>query len=375
MSDAVLDQINSVLERLGSMGVSDLQLTSNRGAYAVKDKQTLAINDFGHDPEVMLNALVDDVEEGQLKLKTSKQLGASFDRGGSFRGRVAIAMEEQGISGTIRLISRDIPTVKKLGLPTGVVGMSERPAGLVLVVGQTGSGKSTTIAAMNNRLNESTSVGIYTLESPIEYLYPQGKSLVVQREVGVHVESFERGIEDAKRRHPRIIMVGEILNAATARAALLAATSGHLVVSTMHAGTTAEAIDSFISYFTPEEQGLVRTQLAQSLVGIVAQQLIPKQGQAGGMALAQEIAFNTREFSELVRGGTDRSAQTKFIRTMLLTPASEQRGMTSMEGSIARLTKEGAISMSTAFTYARDRKDLEQKFKEIGVRVPAELLA
>jgi len=266
MSDATLNKVSQVLDQLGQNGASDLHLTEDRGAYYVKDKQTRPITNFPYQGKDLLAALIEHNEGAKDTISAKGQTGASFDQGGEYRGRVALRREQGGLSCTIRIISRSIPTPDELGLPDGVTSLIKRPAGLVLNVGQTGSGKSTTIAAQVNLVNQTMSTGIYTLESPIEYLYPKGKSLVVQREIGTHVGSFAEGIEDAKRSHPRIIVVGEILNTATARSALLAAASGHLVVSTMHAGTTAEAVDSFTSMFTPEEQGLVRTQLAQSLL-------------------------------------------------------------------------------------------------------------
>jgi twitching motility protein PilT len=365
MSNLSLAHVDQLLETYGDGGASDIHLTSNRGAFYVKDKQTRAMQGMPYDGGDLLKLLVEKTVPGGMgALEQRLQVGSSFDVEGKYRGRVAISKEQGGVSGTIRIISRDIPTVQKLGLPNNVVGLIGRPSGLVLLVGQTGSGKSTTIASMVNLVNDRQETGIYTIESPIEYLYPQAKSLVVQREVGVHVESFSAGIEDAKRRHPRIIVVGEILNAATARAALLAASSGHLVVSTMHAGTAAEAVDSFTSYFSPEEQGLVRTQLAQSLLSIVAQQLIPKQG--GGMALAQEIAFNTSNMAELLRGSGNRSNDTKYIQQLLL-GAGTQNGMVAMEESLARLVKSEAISLQMAYTVARDRSAFDEKLTQEGI--------
>lgn len=369
MSNSALSVIDSILGSYGDFGASDIHLTSNRGAFYVKDKQTRPIKDFPYSGGDLLEGLIKQIVPGGMgTIEERGQAGASFDEGGKYRGRVAVRKEQGGLSGTIRIISRDIPTVQELGLPSAVVNLIGRPSGLVPVVGQTGSGKSTTIAAMVNLVNTMQETGIYTLESPIEYLYPVGKSLVVQREIGVHVASFAEGIEDAKRSHPRIIVVGEILNTATARSALLAAASGHLVVTTMHAGTTAEAIDSFTSMFTPEEQGLIRAQLAQSLLGVVAQKLVPKQG--GGMALAQEIAFNTSALAELVRGSGNRSNDTKFIQQLLLSPAAENDGMVSMEASLARLVKEGTISLQSARSSARDLSGLEEKLKQMDVRQP-----
>lgn len=371
MSEQALKRVQKVLDQYGKFGASDIHITSDRGAFYVKDKQTRPIPDFhavGMTGEQLLDGLIaGKVPGGMPRFKEKGQAGASIDEGGEFRGRLAVRNEQGGLSGTIRIISRDIPSVQKLGLPDKVVNLIGRPSGLVLYVGQTGSGKSTSIAAMINLVNTMQETGIYTLESPIEYIYPRAKSLVIQREVGMHVGSFAEGIEDAKRSHPRIIVVGEILNAATARSALLAATSGHLVVSTMHAGTAAEAVDSFTSMFMPEEQGLIRTQLAQSLLGVIAQKLIPKQH--GGMALAQEIAFNTPQLAELIRGSGDRSNDTKFIQQLLLSPNGTADGMVAMEESLARLVRDEQITLQAAVLAARDHSALQEKLTQLGVKV------
>lgn len=368
MSDS-LAIVSSMLDRYGDLKASDIHLTSNRGVYVVKDKRTRKLSNFPHDAGKLLNDLIEHTVPGSMAaIDEHGQSGSSFDEGGKYRGRLAVRSEQGGLSSTMRIISRDIPTTRALQLPKKVISMANRPAGLMLVIGQTGSGKSTSIASIGNEVNQEQESSIYALEDPTEYLYPPGKSLVIQREIGVHVKSYAQGVENAKRSHPRIIIVGEILNTETARSALLAAASGHLVISTMHAGTAAEGVDSFVSMFTPEEQGLIRTQLAQSLLGIVAQTLIPKQGSAGGLALAQEIAFNTPEFAELLRGSGNRSNDTKFIQQLLLGSGGKAHGMVSMEESIANLVKKEEISLDQGYLSARDMSAFEEKLIQAGVR-------
>lgn len=367
MSDDTITKVAKVLDAYGDHKASDIHFTTNRGAYYVKDKQTRKFKDFPYSGEDFIQGLIESIVPGGMDaIEQNYQADASFDNGGKYRGRLAIRREQGGLSCTMRIISRDIPSTADLGLPSSIVELIKRPSGLILFVGQTGSGKSTSIAALNNLVNMTMESSIYTLESPIEYIYPEGRSLVVQREVGVHVASFAEGVENAKRSHPRIIVVGEILNAHTAREALLAAASGHLVVSTMHAGTTAEAVDSFVSMFSPEEQGLVRTQLSQSLLSVVAQNLIPKP--TGGLALAQEIAFNTPAFADLLRGSGNRSNDTLYIQQLLMGTAGKAAGMVAMEESLARLVKRNEITIEAGYLAARDHSAFNEKLNQLGIR-------
>jgi len=366
--------VSALVDTYGEQGASDIHLTPDRGVFFVQDKKTMQVPNFGHLPPNVIQDVVQAIVPGGLKrLMEAGQAGASFDanllRGpiinpdgshqqrSAFRGRVAVRNGLNGISLTTRIISRDIPSVAKLGLPSSLAKTIERPDGLFLFVGQTGSGKSTSIASLVNAINENWETHIYTAEAPIEYVYPPGKSLVTQREVGMHVPTFAAAIEDAKRSHPRIIVVGEILNAETARSALLAAASGHLVVSTMHAGSTAEAIDTFISMFTSDEQPLVRTQLSQVLRCIAVQKLLPKNG--GGLAMAQEIAFNTRQFSQLILGNGDRVGDMQLVQQYLLGNGRQEQ-MVAMEHSLVQLVRNGSITEDDARANSNDPRTVDE---------------
>lgn len=359
---AYAEEVGKLLEYFGAQKCSDIHLSANRGVWYVKDKSTLPFESVPAMPVEVINGIVEDFIPGGLaKFEEAGQGDASFDIGGKYRGRVAARKTLAGTTITIRIISRDIPTIADLKLPASLIDASNRPAGLFMFTGQTGSGKSTSIAALLNQINLEQPSAIYTLESPIEYVYPDGMSLVNQREIGAHVESFAVGVENAKRSHPKIILVGEILNAETARAAIVAAASGHLVVSTMHAGSTAETIDGLISMFPPTEQELIRTQLSQVLIGIVVQQLIPRIG--GGMAMAQEIAFNTRAFSELILG-----KDMKLAQPYLLGPG-KQDGMQAMETALTQLVVSGQIPPELAVKMARDRRTAEDLLAQAGYKL------
>ena len=353
-----------MLDFFGMEGCSDIHLSAARGLWYVKDKATLPWSEMTSlDPDVITAVVNEFTHGGYAAFSSAGQADATFDIGGRFRGRMAARQTLNGVTVTIRIISRNIPTQQDLRLPHSLVESITRPAGLLLFTGQTGSGKSTSIAALVNHVNLGASSAIYTLEDPIEYVYPDGMSLVNQREIGRHATSFSEGLQNAKRSHPKIIVVGEILDVQTARAAVDAAASGHLVVSTMHAGSTAEAVGGLISMFSPDEQPLMRTHLSQVLLGIVVQMLVPKIG--GGMAMAQEISFNTRAFSEMILGEAGQGGDLKLIQQYLL-GAGKQERMVAMEGSLAALAAGGSITPETARGAARDQRVINQLLTTAG---------
>jgi twitching motility protein PilT len=361
-------EIGRMLDYFGNQGASDIHLNPVRGVWYVKDKSTMPFEQVPTVPPATIDALIEEFAHGGLTHFLVKgQADCSFDIGGHFRGRMAARRTIAGTTITIRIISRRIPTTQELKLPESLVEAIRRPAGLLLFTGQTGSGKSTSIAALVNEINLTEPSAIYTLEDPIEYVYPAGRSLVNQREVGDHVRTFAEGIQNAKRSHPKIIIVGEIVNADTAAAAVDAAASGHLVVSTMHAGSTAEAIDGLISMFPPNEQPLMRTQLAQVLLSVVVQNLIPKIG--GGLAMAQEIAHNTNTFSEMIRGAGGDGGDMKLVQQHLLGGGRQER-MVAMETALTNLVKAGDVEPETARLVARDQRVINDLLTTAGFPAP-----
>lgn len=361
-------QVGQMLDYFGAEGCSDIHLTPSRGLWYVKDKQTLPYEGMATIPQPFIDQLVDEFAHAHGDpFSDSGQLDSSFDIGGEYRGRLAARRTHAGTTMTFRIISRRIPTTAELELPASLIETVRRPAGLLLFTGQTGSGKSTSIAALVNDLNMTEPTSIYTLEDPIEYVYPEGTALVNQREVGEHVKSFAVGLENAKRSHPKIIIIGEIKSADTARAAVDAAASGHLVVSTMHAGSTAEAIDGLISMFPPNEQPLIRTHLSQVLLGVVVQMLIPRI--QGGLAMAQEIAFNTRTFSTMLRGDGKEGGgnDMNLIQQYLLGPGRQER-MQAMEVALKDLVVAGKITAEQARNLARDQRVIQDELTTAGIQ-------
>lgn len=247
------------------------------------------------------------------------------------RGQVSIAA---------RLISADIPTIQQLGMPDVLIELAEKPQGLILVTGPTGSGKSTTLAAMIDYINDNFSKHIITLEDPIEYLHTHKKSIVNQREIGVDTQSFANGLRSALRQDPEIILVGEMRDLETISTAITAAETGHLVLATLHTSSAATTIDRIIDVFPPHQQSQIRIQLANVLQGIVSQRLFVKKDGQGRVA-ATEILIQTPSISNLIR-----SEKVHQIQNVIQT--SRKLGMHTLETSIQQLMASGLLNYDDA---------------------------
>ncbi len=247
------------------------------------------------------------------------------------RGQVSIAA---------RLISANIPTIQQLGMPNVLIELAEKPQGLILVTGPTGSGKSTTLAAMIDYINDNYAKHIITLEDPIEYLHSHKKSVVNQREIGVDTQSFANGLRAALRQDPEIILVGEMRDLETISTAITAAETGHLVLATLHTSSAATTIDRIIDVFPPHQQSQIRIQLANVLQGIVSQRLFVKKDGRGRVA-ATEILVQTPSIANLIR-----SEKVHQIQNVIQT--SRKLGMHTLEMSIQQLMASGALHYDDA---------------------------
>ncbi|HYF28754.1 MAG TPA: PilT/PilU family type 4a pilus ATPase [Candidatus Paceibacterota bacterium] len=258
------------------------------------------------------------------------------------QGAVVIAM---------RLIPRDIRTFETLNLPPVLEVFSQRQQGFFLVVGPVGQGKSTTLAAIIDRINETRAEHIVTIEDPVEYIFEQKKSLIHQREVHIDTPDFAAALTSAFREDVNVIMVGEMRNYETISAAVTAAETGHLVLSTLHTNNAAQTIDRIIDMFPPNQQGQVRVQLAGSLAGIFSQRLVPKI--SGGLVPAYELLINNSAIANLIREG-----RTHEISTVIQT--SSQEGMIDMDRSLAELVRRGEVTIEHAYERAMDPKTFER---------------
>lgn len=267
------------------------------------------------------------------------------------RQRVNVFRYQDKIASTIRLLNNEIPSLEDLKLPKVFKELTEAPRGLILVTGPTGSGKSTSLAAMIQHINTTRAEHVLTIEDPIEYVYPKGKSLIHQREVGEDVGDFAIALRAALREDPDVILVGEMRDYETISAALTAAETGHLVMSTLHTTGAAQTIDRIIDACPTSSQGQIRTQLGSVLKAVITQCLIPTRDGNGRVA-ATEILVATDAASNMIR-------ENKCHQLGSVMQSGSLYGMHTLNGDLSRLVRLGMITPENAFKYSNDKKDLE----------------
>jgi twitching motility protein PilT len=267
------------------------------------------------------------------------------------RFRVNGYVVQGGVTLALRLIPHTIRTFTDLNLPPVLEVFTQRTQGFFLVVGPVGQGKSTTLAAIIDRINETRAEHIVTIEDPVEYIFEQKKSLIHQREVHVDTNDFRAALQAAFREDVNVIMVGEMRDQETISSAVTAAETGHLVLSTLHTNNAAQTIDRIIDMFPSTQQAQVRVQLAASLAGIFSQRLVPRI--AGGLVPAYELLINNSAVANLIREG-----RTHEIETVIQT--SSQDGMIDMDRSLAELVRRGEVTIEHAYERAMDPKTFER---------------
>ena len=280
------------------------------------------------------------------------EFDTSYSVQGIGRFRVNIFKQRNSDAIAIRVIALKIPTLDELKHPSVLKDIVEKKRGLVLVTGPTGSGKSTTLAAMINEINNTRQAHIITLEDPIEYLHKHNMCIINQREIGKDSRSYESALKAILREDPDVILVGEMRDLETISIAITAAETGHLVFSTLHTIGAAKTIDRIIDVFPPYQQQQVKIQLASVLQAVVSQQLLPNISGDGRIA-ALEVMITTPGIQNLIREG-----KTHQIESAVQT--GNRYGMKTMDMAISELYKKGVISMETAMTYAVDRETLKR---------------
>ncbi len=299
--------------------------------------------------EALIFAILDE-DQKQILLK-DKEFDFSFAFGELGRFRVNAFHERGNLAAALRLIPNELLSVEQLGLPPIVNKFADYPRGLVLVTGPTGSGKSTTLAAMIHKINNEKAVHIVTIEDPIEYTHKSIKSVVVQREVHYDTYSFSAALRSALREDPDVVLVGEMRDLETIASAITIAETGHLVFATLHTNSAAQSIDRMIDVFPPHQQPQIRSQLSNILMAIVSQRLIPQNG--GGRIAAAEIMIATPAVRNIVREGKSHQ-----LDAVIQTGA--EFGMQSMDKTLVNLVHNGTISYDEARNFAIDIDELDR---------------
>lgn len=277
---------------------------------------------------------------------TEKTIDVSYERNGT-RFRVNISRVLKGISIAFRTIPSKIPEPEDIRLPQSLINLTHREKGIILITGPTGSGKSTTMAAMLEHINRTSARHIITLEDPVEFVYENKKALVNQRELGKQFDSFPDGIRSLLREDPDVIVVGEMRDLATIQTAITLAETGHLVFSTLHTNDTVQTIDRIIQSFPPMEQGQIRMQLALALTGVISQMLLPR-ADGSGRVVAREVMLNNDSIRNLIIRG-----ETQHMYSVL--EISKQEGMNLMDDAIIELYKQNLVPRNILEGVIRDR--------------------
>lgn len=279
-----------------------------------------------------------------------KDLDISYEISDGTRFRVNLHWEKNHIGLVARVVPSQIPTMEEILMPKIVYDLMRIDQGLILVTGPTGSGKSTSLAAMINLINNERGVSIVSLEDPIEFIHTPKKSIIIQRQLESDMTSFTSGLKHVLRQDPDVIMVGEMRDLETIAATITLAETGHLVLATLHTLNAAQTIDRIIDVFPPYQQPQVRLQTSMSLKGVISQKLLPRKG--GRLVATREVMINTPAISNLIR--ENKIAQ---IKTVIQTSADE--GMVTMDQDIKRLFKEGIIDRGTAISHMLNPESLK----------------
>ena len=294
-----------------------------------------------------------DNEQKQILLK-DKEFDFSFAFGDLGRFRFNAFHERGNIAAAMRLIPNDIPTLAELGLPAVVESFADYPRGLVLVTGPTGSGKSTTLAALLDKINSERSEHIITIEDPIEFTHKSKRSVIVQREVHYDTYSFSAALRSALREDPDVVLIGEMRDLETISAAITIAETGHLVFATLHTNSASQSIDRMVNVFPPHQQPQIKAQLGNMLMAICSQRLIPAIG--GGRLVSAEILVANPAVRNIIREGKSHQLD-QVIQT------SAKEGMQSMDRTLVQLVQSGQITYDEAKNYAVDLDDLNRMMR------------
>ncbi len=346
-------RIDGLFKMLKEQGASDLHLSTGsppifrlHGEMVRSNFKTLS----HEETKAILYEIL--TEQQQQEFEEKKDLDFAYELPGVARFRGNILMQYRGIAAVFRIIPSKILTADDLDLPDGVRKMTHNKKGLVLVTGPTGSGKSTTLAAMIDLINSTRREHILTLEDPLEFIHENKQSLVNQRQIGAHSESFTAALRAALREDPDVILVGEMRDLETISLAMSAAETGHLVFGTLHTNSAAKTVDRIIDVFPKDSQEQVRAMLSESLKGVICQQLL-KTADGRGRVAALEIMIGTPAVGNLIREG-------KTFQIPSIIQTARKEGMQLLDQHLLDLLKTRKVAPEEAYRCAQDKKQFEQ---------------
>ncbi|MDP2651631.1 MAG: PilT/PilU family type 4a pilus ATPase [bacterium] len=346
-------RLEELLDLVVAEGGSDLHLCAGASPMLRVSGALVPVTKYpaltAEETDAILKSIVP--EDRWNSFRENQTIDLSYAHQKDIRFRVNGYYVQGAVTLALRLVPRSISTFSELNLPSILETFTQREQGFFLVVGPVGQGKSTTLAAMIDRINDSRTEHILTIEDPVEYMFTPKRSLIHQREVHIDTPDFHTALQSAFREDVDVIMVGEMRDYETISSAVTAAETGHLVFSTLHTNNAAQTIDRIIDMFPAEQQGQVRVQLASSLIGIFSQRLI--QRVSGGLIPACELLINNNAVSTLIR-----DALTHEIGSVIQT--SSQEGMMDMDRSLAELVKRGEVTVEHAYEHAMDAKTFER---------------
>ncbi len=344
--------INDLLINCINNNASDLHLVANSKPVMRINGELVIVDDYETlMPDVLKEILYKIIDEDKIKkFKNNLELDFSYSISDKGRFRCNYYLQRGTIAAAFRMVTSLIKTIEELGLPPKIKEFANYPRGLVLICGPTGSGKSTTLASIINRINETQRKNIITIEDPIEYLHWHKKSIVSQREIESDTTSFATALKYALREDPDVIMVGEMRDLETITNTLTAAETGHLVFSTLHTQGAAQTIDRIIDVFPLHNQQQVRLQLAGTLKAVLVQQLLPEKNNNGRIAAAELMTVNPA-IRNMIR-------DMKSHQIYSAMQASGKEGMLLMDMSLAKLVKYGKITQESAYEKCHSKEEL-----------------
>lgn len=349
--------MNSLLKLMVEKEASDLHLTAKWPAHIRIDEKLVAVDDYVLSPEELKNLISSILTKQQIeKFERDLELDISFELAQISRFRINIFKQRGTIGASIRLIPYRIWSFEECGLPVNVaVSFCKKPKGLVLVTGATGSGKSTSLASMVDWINKDRPCHIITIEDPIEFVHQNKKALIDQREVYSDTHTFPAALKHVLRQDPDVILIGEMRDLETIESALIIAETGHLVFATLHTSDCVQTINRIVDVFPAHQQQQIRTQLSFVLLGVMSQQLIPRQG-GKGRVLASEILIVNPAVRSMIR-------ESKVHQIYSTMQTSQKEGMKTMNQSLYELYQKKMITYEDAFSRSIDPEDLMRLFK------------